>query len=302
MREILIIRLGALGDFVLSFPAFAAIRAAYPRARITLLTTAPFEAIAKAAPWFDEVRIDTRPAWWNLPGVWKTARALRGFDFVFDLQTSSRSSRYFLLAGRPGWSGIAPGCSNPHANPARNKMHTIERQIDQLRMAGIRIFPPPERAWLSALGSRHDVAQPYALLVPGAAKDQRKRWPVERYGQLAVELAEQGMTPVIIGGPAERRAGGVISARCPTAVDLTGKTSIADLAALGEGAAVAVGGDTGPLHVIASMGAPTLALFSAAGVPAQAAPRGPMGAFAKVIQVPALDTLPVGRVLEALPK
>ncbi len=302
MREILIIRLGALGDFIESFPAFAAIRAAHPRARITLLTTRPFEAIARAAPWFDAVRIDGRPKIWNLIGVWRTARALRGFDYVFDLQTSGRSARYFILAGKPGWSGIAAGCSHPHANLDRNRMHTIERQQDQLRAAGIRQFPPAERAWLAALGSTLGVPRPFALLVPGAAKDPRKRWPAANFGALAGVLAGRGLTPVVIGGAQEGRAASVILQACASAIDLTGRTSIPDLAALGEAATLAVGGDTGPMHVFAAMGAPSLVLFSAAGVPAQAAPRGPGGAFARYVQVANLDLLPVDQVVAALPR
>ena len=142
--RVLVIRLGAFGDFVQSFAPFAAIRATHPGADITLLTTAPFAGLARASPWFDRVEIDARPSWWNLPGLARLRRQLAGFDLVYDLQTSGRSSRYFALAGRPPWSGIAPGCSLPHANPARDAMHTKERQREQLQMAGISHFPPPD--------------------------------------------------------------------------------------------------------------------------------------------------------------
>jgi ADP-heptose:LPS heptosyltransferase len=126
--NILVIKLGALGDVVLAFQPFADIRAHHPGARITLLSTAPFAKLLAASPWFDEIRIDARPAWWNFAGVLALRRSLLGFDLVYDLQTSGRSSRYFWLAGRPAWSGIAPGASLPHANPARDRMHTLDRQ------------------------------------------------------------------------------------------------------------------------------------------------------------------------------
>jgi ADP-heptose:LPS heptosyltransferase len=151
--RILIIRLGALGDFVLSFAAFAAIRAQHPQAEITLLTTAPFIALAEAAPWFDHVRLDRRPAWWHLPGILALRRQLQGFDLVYDLQTSARSARYFRLAGRPPWSGVAPGCSLPQAGPERARMHTLERQRDQLRRAGIGPLPPADLGWLIGAGA-----------------------------------------------------------------------------------------------------------------------------------------------------
>ncbi|HEX6866500.1 MAG TPA: glycosyltransferase family 9 protein, partial [Caulobacteraceae bacterium] len=81
----------------------------------------------------------------------------------------------------------------------------------------------------------------------------------------------------------------------PGVRDLTGKTDFADIARLGAGATLAVGNDTGPLHLIAAAGAPTVALFSAASDPALCAPRGKV----RVLRNPNLGDLPVSAVLEA---
>lgn len=302
MQRILVIKLGALGDFVHAFHAFAAIRAQHAGSRITLLTTAPFRALAEAAPWFDEVRVDPRAPWWNLAGTRRAAQAMRGFDFVYDLQTSRRSGRYFRLAGRPPWSGIAHGCSHPHANPGRDAMHTIERQREQLQSAGVIRRDAPERNWLTSRGHRHGLAAPYALLVPGGAGlGSVKRWPPDRYGEVARRLLDRGLQPVVIGGAMEAPLARTIMAACPGAVDLTGRTSIEDIAALASGAALVLGNDTGPVHVAASVGALTVVLFSAVGVPGQAAPRGPSGEWAAVLQAPDLNDLTVERVMEAIP-
>jgi len=295
----LVIKLGALGDFIHAFHGFAAIRAHHPNSHITLLTTAPFCAMAAASPWFDEVRVDERPRWWDLPGMQRTQHALRGFDFVYDLQTSARSGRYYRRAGRPPWSGIARGSSHPHANPDRDSMHTLERQREQLHHAGIDHFPPPERDWMVQRGIRHGLTAPYALLVPGGAgAGAPKRWPSTRYAELARRLTGQ-VTVAIIGGEAEAEAARVILQACPTAIDLTGRTTIEDIAALASGAALVVGNDTGPLQVAAAFGAPALVLMSAVTVREQAAPRGPQGEWASVIQVADLNTLPVARVVDA---
>ena len=104
---------------MLAFGPFAAIRAHETGAPITVLTTKPFADLLGRAPWFDQVRVDERPGPFDVPGLLRLRRVLRPFDFVYDLQTSGRSSRYRLLAGRPPWSGIAPGASHPHANPGR---------------------------------------------------------------------------------------------------------------------------------------------------------------------------------------
>ena len=300
-QRLLVIKLGALGDFVHAFHGFAAIRASRPGSHITLLTTRPFQALARAAPWFDEVVLDGRAPWWNLPEVWRTVRRLRQYDFVYDLQTSRRTARYFALAGRPPWSGHVLACSHPHANPGRDRMHTVERQREQLEAAGIAAWPLPERGWLSALGHRHGVVPPYALLVPGGAGvGAAKRWPVARYAAVAEWLAGRGLTPMVIGGEQEAAMGAAIAGRTAAARDLTGQTSLPDIAALAEGAALALGNDTGPLQLAAAMGAPTVALLSAATVAAQAAPRGPRGEWSAVLQVPALDGLAVETVLATL--
>ncbi len=293
-ERILVIKLGALGDFVLAFGPFAAIRAAHPKAIVTLLTTAPFAALARASPWFDEVLVDSRPAWWNLPGLVRLRRALQGFDFVYDLQTSRRSSRYFRMAGRPPWSGIAAGASHPHANPRRNALHTVERQQEQLEAVGV-LAAPVDIDWL--IGGGPELPAPYAVLVPGAAPHRpAKRWPAENFGQLAQLLDRQGIRPVVAGSRHETPLARTIAAACPAAVDLTGRTALPELAGLLSRAAVAVGNDTGPMHLAAAVGCRCVVLFSAESDPALTAPRGRV----TVLRAPKLADLPVARVAAAL--
>ena len=340
MSRILVIKLGALGDWVLAFGPFAAIRAAHPGAEITMLTTPPFAELARAAPWFDAVVTDTRPPAWNLPALLRLRAALRGFDRVYDLQTSGRSSWYYQLAGRPDWSGIASGCSLPHANPLRDRMHTVERQREQLAMAGLTHFPAPDTDWLRptnalakpfpaggrgqgegggptepALGDvlaqggwGHPHLGPfppagkgdtYAVLIPGAAAHRpRKRWPAARFGELAQHIAARGQTPVIVGAAADAPYAAIICVACPTSIDLTGRTSLLQLGGVLSGAAFAVGNDTGPTHLAAALGRPTVALFSADSDPALTRPRGDV----TVLAVTDLAALPMGRVAAALPQ
>jgi len=299
--RILVIKLGALGDFVHAFHAFAAIRAHHRDSHVVLLTTPPFQPLGEASPWFDEVRVDVRARWWNLAATWRVARALRRFDLVYDLQTVRRSNHYFNLAGRPPWSGVARGCSLPHANKLRDSMHTLEREREQLQMAGISVFPTPDRAWLVRQGGLYGLTPPYALLVPGGAGHYgAKRWPAGNFAAIAQALVARGVTPVIIGGTTEAAAGALIRKICPAAIDLTGRTTIPDVATIASHAWLAIGNDTGPLHLAASVGTPTVALFSALGVSGQAAPRGPNGEWATVVSASDLGRLPVPPVLDAV--
>ncbi len=279
--RILVIRLGALGDMVLSLGPFAAIRKAHAGARITLLTTAPYAGFMGDSPYFDEIWTDERPKLLR-PRSWLALRRrLRSgnFDFVYDLQTSDRSNWYYRLMGpgpRPPWSGIAAGCSHPHRNPRRDFMHTIDRQAEQLGDAGIDPVPAADLSWCSADVARFGLDDPYVLLVPGgAAHRPDKRWPVDSFAALARDLAARGVQPVVLGGAQERDLAARICALCPGARDLTGDTGFAQIAALARNAAGAVGNDTGPMHLVAAAGCPALILFSAASDPALTQPRGP---------------------------
>ena len=279
-ERILVIKHGALGDFILATGPFAAIRRHHADANITLITVRPFDALARETGWFDDVWIDDRPGW-TQPLAWAALRRrlIAGrFVRVYDLQTSDRSAHCFRLfprAARPEWSGAARGCSHPHANPRRDFMHTLERQAEQLAHAGIADVPPPDLDWLDADIAEFDMPARIALLVPGgAAHRPGKRWPAERYATLARHVADGGVTPVLVGAGSEAALLAEIAAGAPGAVDLAGRTGLGHIAALARRAEFAVGNDTGPMHIVAACGCRAVVLFSHDSDPALCAPRG----------------------------
>jgi ADP-heptose:LPS heptosyltransferase len=309
--KILVIKLGALGDFVQALAAMKHIREAHPAAHITLLTTPPFEALARASPYFNDVESDGRPE--GLGDAFAMIRRLRRahYDRVYDLQTSSRSNLYFYLLQpfAPPWSGVAFGSSLPHRNRERGRMHTLERQAEQLKDAGIwpdapvrsGSAPPADLSWIMKTGpAARPVSasggRPYALLVPGSAAHRpEKRWPVERFGELGEVLRKRGLEILILGGMQESALARTIQ-RKVQARDLTGRTDFAQIAALAARATVAVGNDTGPMHLVAAAGAPTLVLFAAASDPKLCGPRGHVA----VLQSAKLEDLPVSQVVQAV--
>lgn len=298
---ILVIRLGALGNIIQSFGPFAAIRAHHRDAAITLLTREAHAGWLATAPWFDRVWIDDAPAPWDLVGWWRLRARLIGGGFarVYDLQTSQRSSRYFHLwprRARPEWSGIARGCSHPDADPARNAKHDIERQRGQLAAAGIAHVPNPDLAWMPGATARFRLPSPIALLAPGSAPHRlAKRWPAAHFRVLAQTLVAHGVTPVIVGGPGEQALARTI-ADGTGACDLTGQTTLGEVAALAREARVAIGNDTGPMHLIAAAGCRSVVLFSRASDPALCAPRG---RAVSVLRRPDLADLTPDEVLAA---
>jgi ADP-heptose:LPS heptosyltransferase len=299
-ERILVIKLGALGDFVQAFGPFAAIRAHHPAAEITLLTTRPFAALAAASPYFDHVWLDDKPKLWQVAKVLRLRKQLAAgrFSRVYDLQTSDRSSWYFrLMGGEVAWSGIAPGCSLPHDNPDRDHMHTVERQAEQLALAGIETVPPPDLSWAEGDVGRFGLPQRFALICPGGAPHRpAKRWPAERFAEAAGWLAARNVTPVILGTKAEQAEIDAITAACSQAVSLAGKTAFLDILGLGRRALAAIGNDTGPMHLIATAGCPSVVLFSHESDPSLCAPRGRV----TILRRPSLAELPAAEVENAL--
>ncbi len=305
-QRILVIMHGAFGDFVLAFGPFQAIRRHHAGAYIVLLTTPPFVDLARHSPWFDEVWCDDRPPLWR-PGQWLPLRRRLiggGFGRVYDLQTSDRTGWYLRLfprRARPEWSGIAPGCSHRHVNPERRRMHAVEVQAEQLAVAGIAEVPAPDLAWLDADISAFAPAPPFALLVPGgSAHRPEKRWPAERYADLARRLDAAGLRPVLVGAAAEADILARIAAAVPAAANLCGRTGFGEIAALARAARLAVGNDTGPMHLIAAVGCPALTLFSRASDPRRSAPRGPRATALRRDDLAGLEPEPVWQALQGL--
>lgn len=302
-RNILVIKLGALGDVVLALGPFAAIRKQHRDANIVLLTTPAFEQFLEPSGYFNQIWTDTRPAFWQVPDWLKLKSRLRkrGFTLVYDLQTSDRSGWYFRLFDkqhRPEWSGIVHGCSYPHTNPSRDFMHSIERQNEQLAIAGITSVPPADLSWVTADTSRFGLRKRFVIFVPGGSPHRlAKRWPANYYAELAVRIMENGAQPVILGSSAEAPLAREIVTCCPEAIDLCGQTKLEDIAVLARNAAGAVGNDTGPIHMVAAAGCPTVVLFSGVSDPALTAPRG---ASVDVLRQKNLGNLSIESVAAAL--
>jgi ADP-heptose:LPS heptosyltransferase len=182
-------------------------------------------------------------------------------------------------------------------------MHTIDRQAEQLRQAGIADVPAPDLAWLppaAAAAARFGIEGPFALLAPGgAAHRPGKRWPAVSYAALASWLNDGGTRPVLVGGADESAIHDAVTSACPEALSLAGKTGLVDVAALARGARVAVGNDTGPMHLAALAGCPSVVLYSHHSDPALC---GQRGAAVTILRRQPLDALAVDEVRIAVEK
>ena len=299
--HILIIKLGALGDFIQSLGPIRAIRHHHPNARITLLTTKPFKNFAQESDYVDDIWIDTRPKFYQISQWISLRKQLNQGQFirVYDLQNNDRTSIYLkLLSPKPEWVGSAKGASHRNTSPERTAGLAFYGHVQTLGLAGIDNIKIDSLDWIQSDISKFEVSHPYALIVPGCAPTRpEKRWPAQHYITLCQNLSNQNIQPVIIGTDSEINITKAISDNCPNALDLTGKTSLFDIAVLAKSAQFAIGNDTGPMHIIAPTGCRTLVLFSKNSNPKRHAP---LGNHVRTVQQDNLRNLLPEKVLEEI--
>lgn len=299
---ILVIKHSALGDMILALPLLHAIRQHHAGERIVLLTTAPYVDLLQRSGLADDIWVDPRPKFWQPLRLLALLRRIRtgGFSRIYDLQGSQRTKSYYRLLGAPAelWVGNAPGCRHYIPDPT-GPMHIAELRRRQLALVGIADPGLPNLDFLRSDITGFGLPPRFALLVPGGAPHRpAKRWPAERFAALARHLLAQGIVPVLIGRTAEQAEITEIQATCPEAISLCDRTSIADLATLGRSAALCVGNDTGPMHIIAAARCPSLVLYSAESDPRKVSPRGE---WVRLLQRPTLQDLSVEDAVNALP-
>ena len=307
-NNILVIKHGALGDFILSFGPFLSIRKNHLNDHVVLLTGSKFKQFAEDSNLFNEIIIDDRPSFIRFDKILKLGLALRkkNFSRVYDLQTSDRSDFYFNFFRmqknlKTEWSGTALGCSHPDKNKERNKIHTIERHKLQLENIGIKKVKLSDFSWVKSK-KNFNIKKPYILISPGSSPNRpKKRWPEINYAEIAKKFRRIGILPVVIGEKNDENIAKFISMNATGTINLVGKTSIHDLCVLARDASLAIGNDTGPMHAISMSGCNVIVLFSNDSNPIRSAPRSvSKKRKVKVIFKNDLRKLPKENVIETL--
>jgi len=271
--NILIVRLGALGDLVHAVPAAAALRAAMPDARIDWLVDARHRPFLDLVIGLDRiVTLDGRSvqAWVDV------VRRMRqgAYDVALDFQglmksaVLARASGARRVAGFSIWhlreKGARPFYSDTDDGAAEgsSSTHVIDKNLRLLRVVGVRsdevVFPLAE---VDSEARSHVGEEPFALINPGAAWPN-KRWPPARLAALAEALrTRHDLRSVVLWGPGEEALAEDVVRRADGAAVMTPRTTIADVIALARGAAVMVSGDTGPTHLAAAVGTPLVGIY-----------------------------------------
>lgn len=318
IERLLIVRLSAMGDVIHTLPAAQALREAFPAAMIgwvieerwaELLCApgaplrGPRSAQRPLADWVHPVNLTgwrksllTISTAQQIAKVWNDVRSAR-YDVAVELQGAIRSA---VLAS---WSGarVVYGAAEPRESPASlgytrtafaRGVHVVEQSLSvaeavaQRKLAVPRVELPVDPLMEESIsqGPAQRGGGEYAILNPGAGWGA-KRWPAQRYGEVARQLTKDGLRCLVNFGPGEEdlfqevnaASGGVVR---PTQASITG------LIALTRRARLFIGGDTGPLHLAAALRVPVVAIFG----PTDPARNGPYGTRSVVLRNPASHT------------
>lgn len=272
MDRVLIIKHGALGDFVLSIGHMLDIQRKHPGAHFTLLTGSPYVSIGRQMGFFSDFIIDNRT-------ILETPRVLRqiiagNFTHVYDLQSRTRThnyrrlTRFFLPAGTCQWHVVN---DVPKKNPEGNipVCYTISKK-HRLGMGSVSKSPwtdccaPFDISFLHGKAEHFDLLpERYVLFIPGcSAANAYKRWPIPHFIEIARRLAERNINTVVIGTQAEEAEISAICNSDPThIINMMGKTQLLDIPQIALRALCTIGNDTGPTHMASLSGAPAIGLY-----------------------------------------
>jgi heptosyltransferase-1 len=268
----LIVRLGALGDIVHAIPVVSALREAFPSASIGWLVHPRFAPLLQLVEGLDRVHpLERRSG----------AHALREvrrerYGVCLDLQGLLKSAAVARLSGANRVIGFSRPLLRESAavlayteTGGHGGGHVIDKNLSLLALLGItataRRFPlrvpetPVVPCTRQILGI--GVQEPFALINPGAAWPN-KRWPAERFGEVAGRLRDRlGLLTAVLWGPEEATLAASVARASSGAAHMAPQTTMVEMLALAQAARVMVSGDTGPLHLAAAAGTPAVGLY-----------------------------------------
>ena len=278
--KILILKPSSLGDVIQALPVLRLLRLRFPQSEICWWIDANLRSLLEDDPDLTETVPFERHRW-SSPLHWgellASVRRMRArkFDWVIDLQSLARSGLFAWLANGELTVGLddaregARGFYDVSVRRPSFHTHAVDWYLEALRLLKVPVhwdfnWLPERKAVAAQLKEKFAVGSGLWLVIQPGARWANKRWPVEYFAELVRRLALDlpAARFVILGGekdaPLGQNIAGVAPARC---LDLTGRTSLAEMVEWIRLCDLMVTNDTGPMHVAAALGKPVVALF-----------------------------------------
>lgn len=286
MVQILIVKLGSIGDIIHTLPSLAAIRRAIPEANISWVVEENVAEMLRGNTLIDNlIEVDTKSMRGGmvieemLLGLGKQIRDLRKFkfDIAIDFQGLWKSATIAKLSGaRRRWGFSRDGLREPSSRVLLTDTVEIPFQMNVIRKnlalaSGALGFPPTDEIEFPIATKPEHISEAetiiartggdFAILNPGGGW-VTKLWHAEKFGRLADRLwEEKGLVSVVAIGPRETDLARTVAASSNSGRTILEQPSLKGLYELAKKARIYVGGDTGPTHIAVAAGAPVVGIF-----------------------------------------
>lgn len=279
-RRILVIRLDRLGDVVLSTPVLRVLRQQFPHAFIAMMVRPSCRDVIEGHPLLNESIIyekETRHR--GLLATFLFARKLKRYEFdtALILHPSARSHWIAFLAGIPNRVGFNRKSAwlltrrLPHQKQ-EGKKHEAAYTLEMLQVFGITPPPAPEpsivvqesaQRRVAVLLEQAGISRERLVAIHPSASCVSKRWMPDRFAQVADRLVASCNVRICLVAGAEDApyANAVASAMQAPVLNLAGRLTVAELAALLQRSALLLSNDSGPVHMAAALGTPVVDIF-----------------------------------------
>ncbi len=274
-KNILVIRNDRFGEFLLNIPAMRALKESFTDSKIILAVNPYIKGLAAKIHYADEV-IEWKNGKHSLTDIFKFVNLLRkkSFDIAFVMNPSKDSNIAIYMAGIPERIGYAHKWDFLLTKRREDlkhlgQKHEVEYNLDlvnligagtkdksiSLKMDETEFHPGGGKTCFSTPGVEAVVIHPWT-------SDPVKQWPVERFRELALRLVKElDIDVLIIGGKDELGKSTVFNYINNRIFNLTGKTTLLQLAAVLKKSRLLISADSGPVHLASSVGTPVIALF-----------------------------------------
>ena len=295
-HRLLIIKPSSFGDIIHALPVLAALSRHWPQASIDWLVKEEWAGLLRNQRLLNELLLFPKDlaAWLRL----RQALQQRRYDMVIDLQGLLRSGAASLLANARTRVGFANGregsrwCYTARIKSSAGAIHAVERNLDMLEQIGVPIsgpvtfpldVPAESERWAETLWMREQIeVGENTVVVHPAARWQTKRWPAERFAQVADRLSSHmGARIILVAGKEQiSQVDEVLRHLRGCAINLAGQSTLLELAAILKKSTLVISNDSGPMHLAAAVGTPVVALFG----PTDPRRVGPYGAAHVVLK------------------
>ena len=261
-KNILIIKHGSIGDFVMAFSAIQSVREKFPNEKIILITTSLIARIFKKIPYINQICIDDRKSFLDIFNYLSILKKYQ-INFIIDLQNSQRTEFYHLIT-RCFFNDIKINSSKKYANfryriPRHGNEHVTEGLNNQLKLLNINKLNKLDISWLAKKDFQNKFEREYIVLIPGTSESgKKKRWPSKYFSKLSNYLIELGYEVLITGVSSDRYLIKEILNNSPSAINAEHMSKFDIFLNLSQNARLIISVDTGPAHVAALSDTPMI--------------------------------------------